>query len=648
MAIVQTTAGTLEATMQQAWTPLRYNSIRLYDQYNYDYETMYRTQPNVRVCVEFLARNIAQLGLHVYRRVSETDRVRVRDHPLAQVLGRPLPPECKLTTYGLIERTIGDLGVYFNALWLKVRVPNAPLGLLPIPWPLVTVTGSLIPTKYSLLLGGQSKDYQPADVVHFRGGYNAADPVTGLSPLETLRRILAEEWSMGNYREYLWRNAARMNGVIERPREAAEWSDQARNRFKAEFEALHSGDVNSGKTAILEEGMTWRQTSFNAQEAEYIGSRKLGRAECARSYHIPLPMVGILDNATFSNIKEQHKNLYQDCLGPWLTSLEQNIMLQLLTEFEDTDGVYCEFNIAEKLQGSFEEQSEALQKAVGRPWMAPDEARSRQNMPSMGGEAAQLGTPLNIVVAGVPANQESSARAVVPEAKGRRRLDSHQPALAAEWRKKWQQVLARHFRRQEAAIVSRVPKARQQQLAGKDDIGQGVWWDADRWNSELQADLLKLNRGTALDWARILAAQLDAEIAEEWMDPWLMEHSRIAAESINAQTRDDVARALNDPEPLAAVKHVFEIALAVRAVQLALDAVTAAASFGTHEAARSGGLKTKTWHVNSGNPRDEHAAMDGETVGIADRFSNGMKWPGDSAGGAENNANCECSVSFGR
>jgi len=83
----------------------------------------------------------------------------------------------------------------------------------------------------------------------------------------------------------------------------------------AEFEALYAGEDNSGKTAVLEEGMTWKQASFSARDSEYLAGRKLTREECARAYHIPLPMVGILDHATFSNIKEQHKNLYQDCLG---------------------------------------------------------------------------------------------------------------------------------------------------------------------------------------------------------------------------------------------------------------------------------------------------------------------------------------------
>ena len=45
---------------------------------------------------------------------------------------------------------------------------------------------------------------------------------------------------------------------------------------------------------------------------------------------------------------------------------------------------------------------------------------------------------------------------------------------------------------------------------------------------------------------------------------------------------------------------------------------------------------------------DAHAAMNGEKADVRARFSNGMMWPGDPAGGADNNAGCMCSVRFGR
>ncbi len=643
MAFVQTPNG-LE--MVQPWWspgPLR-TGIRLYDKFNYDYATLYRTQPNMRVCVDFLARNIAQLGLHAFRRVSDIDRERLTDHPLPQLLSRPLPVQLKMTRFRLINALVSDLGIYFNAYWLKIR-RGGQLGLLRIPPIYVTPYGNLAPMEYEVTIGGRTRRFGPDEIIHF-WGYNPENPISGLAPAETLRRILAEEHAAGNYREGFWQNAARIAGVVERPAEAPEWSETARERFKAEFEELYSGEANSGKTAVLEEGMKWRPNTFTPQESEYLGGRKLTREECARAYHIPPPLVGILDHATFSNIREQHKNLYQDTLGPWLVMIEQDIELQLLTEFEDSDDVYLEFNIAEKLKGDFEEQAKALQSAVGRPWLTANEARAMMNKPSRTGDADELVTPLNVLVGG-----QASPRDSAPEQRGRemfarkqatKGFDSHAPRLRERHQQKWAETLSRHYRRQEAAIVSRVPAGG---VGGKSDIG-GVWWDDDRWNSELSADLFRLNRLTAVAWAERLAEQMEIEISEEAMLPWLQEHSRIQAENINEQTREAVAGALQEPEPLEAVKNIFSQALTAWATRQAVSAVTTAISFGANEAARAGGLSQKTWRVNSSNPRDGHAALNGETVGIRDLFSNRMRWPGDPAGGAENVANCQCSVEF--
>lgn len=639
----------------QPWTvgPLR-TSVRLYDQFNYDYATLYRTQPNVRTCIDFLARNIAQLGLHTFRRISDTDRERLSDYPLARLIKNPLPAQFKVTRYRLIEALMSDLGIYFNAYWLKIRRDES-YGLLRLPPMFVEPLGGLIPTGYEVNIGGRMETFAPDDVVHFRG-YNPENAGSGLSPLETLRRILAEEHAAGNYREGFWQNSARMNGVIERPIEAPEWSETARARFRAEFEELYSGEAGSGKTAVLEEGMSWKAAAFNPQQSEYLGGRKLTREECARAYHIPLPLVGILDHATFTNVREQHKHLYQDTLGPWLTMIEEDIELQLLPEFADNQDVYVEFNIREKMAGDFEEQTQALQSAVGRPWMTVDEARARMNLPSMGGDAEQLVTPLNVLVGGqasprdplkgiysAPPPEQVRAE-LIGEKIDHKRFNSYAPQLRQQHITQWTRGLSRHYRRQAAAIVSRVPKGTTP-APQKIDLG-GVWWDTDRWNSELYEDLLKLNRLTALAWAQRLAEQMDIEVSEDAMLPWLMEHSRIQAEGINSRMQQAVVEALREEDPPSAVRGAFDVALSAWSISQAVTAVTTASNFGANEAANAGQLAQKTWRVNSGDPRDSHATMDGLTIPIDSTFPTGQRWPGDPAGGAANNANCQCSVEF--
>lgn len=629
--------------IQPSWTPGRtFSSVRLYDRYNYEYAALYRMQPNIRTCVDFLARNIAQLGLHVFRRVDDTDRVRLIDHPLVSLLGRPLPPEYKVTRYKLINSLVSDLGIYFNAYWLKLEQNGEVWGLLRVPPAFVTPIGGLIVKLYEINIAGKRYEIPIDRMVHI-SGYNAENPFSGLSPLETLRNILAEEHAAGKYREEFWQNSARMQGFVKRPIGAPDWTDGARERWLEEFTQLYSGEGSSGKTAVLEEGMEWESMTYNAQEAQYLEGRKLTREECARGYHIPPPMVGILDRATFSNIESQHKSLYTDTLGPWLSMIEQDIELQLLTDFDDTKGIYVEFNIQEKLQGDFNEQAKVLQSAVGRPWMTADEARARMNLPKIGGEAELLVTPLNVIAGGLASPRDTAPKRLEPHnTKG---FDSQDARLRERFEQRWTEVLTSFYRRQEAAVVSKLPKALSIGEM-KSDIGMGIWWDDERWNAELFAGLYRLNHLTSVTWANRMAELMETEVSEDRMLAWLEEHSRIQTENINQRTRDEIMVALNDPEPLEAVKYIFGLAFTVWAGRQAVSSVTTCMNFGANEAANAAGRRTKTWRVNSSNPRASHAAMHGETVAIKDLFSNGMRWPGDPAGGADEVANCYCTVEF--
>ena len=119
-------------------------------------------------------------------------------------------------------------------------------------------------------------------------------------------------------RTRFWLNKAAVGGVIERPAEAPKWSDPARDRFRTDWDERFAGPGNAGKTPVLEDGMTFKPEAFSPADAQWAEGRRLTREEVARAFHIPPPMVGVLDNATFSNISEQHRMLYQDTLGPWL------------------------------------------------------------------------------------------------------------------------------------------------------------------------------------------------------------------------------------------------------------------------------------------------------------------------------------------
>ncbi|OXM69636.1 phage portal protein [Amycolatopsis vastitatis] len=389
--------GVLEAVhqYQTATIPVG-GAVVLADGVARDYASIWRTQPQVRTVVSFLARNIAQLGIHVYRRLSDVDRVRLADHPLAALLSRPNP---FTTRYRLIEALVSDLAIYDNAILAKTAAGVPALVRLDPRYVTPISSNQFTVETYRYRGTTGYRDIPAAQVVHFRG-YNPEDGRWGCSPMETLRRILSEEFQAGHYREQLWRNGARLMGYLQRPVDAPEWGKGARDRFRRSWQEQYTGNGGkAGGTPILEDGMTFVPASVTPEAAQYIEARKLTREEVASAFHIPLPMVGILDHATYSNITEQHKNLYQDTLGPWLTMITEELHLQLVPDFPDAADVYLEFNLAEKLRGSFEEQAAQLQTATGAPWMTRNEARARVNLPQIDG-GDELVTPLNVLTGG--------------------------------------------------------------------------------------------------------------------------------------------------------------------------------------------------------------------------------------------------------
>ena len=404
-------AGQVERVHKMpTYSPIASRYVKLGEGNFQSYEHLWRTQPAVRTVVSFLARNIAQLGLHVFERRGDDDRKRVVDHPLAKLLERPFPGS-PWTTYRLINWTIHELCIYDEAYWIKGKV-GPDHALFPIPRRFIRPVGEnpLFPDKFEIGGSVSTVTRNADEIVHFHG-YNPLDLRAGTSPIETLRQVLAEEYASTEYREQLWRQGARVNGIITRPQKSSSWGDEAARRFKADWAEFTSRGAKAGGTPVLEDGMEYHPAAVTPKDAQYVESRKLTREECAVAYHVPPMMLGIMDGAGVAAAGEFHRILYQDCFGPTLAQVSQDIEMQLLPDLDPVGSfqgrIYVEFNLPEKLRGSFEAQAAALQAAVGGPYMTRSEARSRTNLPHLD-EADELIVPLNVSEGGLASPQDTA------------------------------------------------------------------------------------------------------------------------------------------------------------------------------------------------------------------------------------------------
>lgn len=467
-------------------------SVAMYDRYRVEYGEIYRTQPSVRWVVDKLARNIAQLGLHVFERVTETDRKRLRDHGAAASIKKPNPAT---TRYRLIAYTVKDFLIYWDAYWLKIRTADG-LGLARLPSASVEPKGGLIPDEYIWTSNGQERSFAPSEIVHFPG-YDPCNPLRGVSPLETLRQTLAEAYAASQHRESFWRNGAMPGAVVTRPRDAPKWGPDTRDKFVAQLQEKYAGPARAGRTLLLEDGMDIKTHAQTARDSEYIASKKLGREEVALVYDVRLR-----DDDNFASAEAYHQFFYQDTLGPYLTFFEEELELQLLPEWANGENVYVEFNLAEKLKGSFEQQARSLSMLVGRPIMTLDEARARLNLPSVGDAKGgnEVITPKNVDV-GAPSDAPVSA----PDEVRKRDLAAATLQASTQDEAAYSVVVRRFLSRQQARLAK---------LPDDDRAAAALTW---RWTRELADDLtaLAIEGGAALEaaqtWALTAATQITRE-----------------------------------------------------------------------------------------------------------------------------------------
>jgi HK97 family phage portal protein len=345
------------------------------------YDAIYRSNLWVAALVNKIANASARLPLKVYAR-EEDGRPEARNHPYARLLRRPSTVHDPFMFW---LWTVSTLNVYGEVFWLKGRDRNGtPVELYPMHPTRMQLSEE---GKWTYDTKGERTPVARRDFVHFRF-YDPCSQQRGMSPLEPLRSTLENEWGARTANSALWANGARPSVVLNHP---GKLSQDAATRLADSWASIHGGAHNFAKTAVLEEGMSAQVISLNAEDLQYVETRKLNREEVCAAYDVPPPVVHILDRATFSNITEQMRSMYRDTMAPKLKLLESTLEMELRDgsfgkgDPDFGDEVYAEFLMDEVLRGSFEARAASYQQGIQSGWIMPSEVRQAENLPFVDG-----------------------------------------------------------------------------------------------------------------------------------------------------------------------------------------------------------------------------------------------------------------------
>ena len=604
--------------------------------------TLYATQANLHAFVSFLADSVAQLPLKVYRRDGETRRVRDRDSVAAKLLWRPNSDQ---TSYELINSLVTEILLMGQGTWWLLPDADSESGyqlrIIPKEWIEKTESRTnYAPSTLIVSADDRTKVIIPSeDYVMFRL-YSPGNPGGYQSPISALKQTLSEQIQADKFRTEVWRSSGRFNAYITRPANVEPWDEETRKRFVTAFRnSWGRGGENAGKMPLLEDGMEIKPYQFNAQQAQYAETKQLSREDVAAAYHINPSLIWHTQSQTYASAKDNARALYSDCLGPMLQMLQQRINAFLLPKLGADPGTYVEFDLTEKLKGSFEERASILQSSVGGPWLTRNEARADNNLPPIDG-GDELIVPLNVVTGGQASPQDTHMETYSNEpkvkmiAKSATRIKS---MSSAEEDEMMADVLSAFFKRQEKSVL---PK-----------IGAGSnWWNQHRWDMELADDLEPVIDKVADDHGEEVADAMGAKWNKEQTRNYLRMLAEGRAAAINEGTYKKLQESLEDDDEEETPARVFEKREGNEANLLGRSlALTVAGWAATHEApqqAEQQGIRKsvqKMW-VTGDNPRPEHAMMDGETVPVWETFSNGLNWPGDDDGDPDETCGCNCST----
>ena len=620
---------------------------------------LYQTQDNLQAVVNFLANSIAQLPLKVYTRNGETERKRDRESPAAKLLYKPNRDQ---TSFEFIRALAVEYFVFGSVfVWI---LPDADsesgyqLRIVPTEW---LVNRAIKKHPYApefiricTATGADAVDVPREEFVQFRT-YSAGSPGGYISPISALRQTLTEQVEAGRFRRQLWRSSGRLNAQIIRPKDVAPWTEEQKIKFAKAFrEAWGAGGSKAGSIPIMEDGMEIKPYATNWKEAEWSQSVVLSRESVAAAYGVNPSLIWHSNTQTYASAKDNARALYADCLGPVIQMLQQRINSFLLPSVGADPNTYVEFDLTEKLKGSFEERAAIYQSACGAPYLTRDEVRAELNLsPLPDGQGSRIVTPLNVLEGGQASPQDSTENAydypgVDNQAKKLQPCSCKACKTTEELRlkgksdkeddEKVKEVLLTFFKRQSKSVISKLG-------ADPEDF-----WNAERWNKELAEDLEPVLTSISDKHGKAVAEQLKTDYNTEVTRKYLAKASEMRAKNINENTYKKILEDLEEDEP--DTEAVFE-KRENGAGRIALAAAGAIASFATQEAAHQaisenaesvvGRIVEKEW-ITGPNSRPSHAAMNGERVPLDADFSNGQHWPGEDIGDPDESCGCNCTT----
>ncbi len=267
--------------------------------------------------------------------------------------------------YGYIDRD-RSLGGMMRPQELRVLDPSCV-----VPF---TKRGRMFYRVHHRNLKRQSHVVPAHDIIHIRG--IAWDELCGLEPLElsgdSVGIGLAQQGFAGRFLDK--NGAPSVVAEFPNPIDDDEWNQQ-RQRL---------GDAVRGNDAIvMDRGATVKPWNLTADQMQLLQSREFTIVDVANLLNMNASKLNGKTNVSYKSLEEDNRSFREDTLDPWFCQFEVQFR-KLLQESEQlSESHHVEFRRFALTQTNLKERGEYLSKAIGGPWMRPNEGREVTGYPDV-------------------------------------------------------------------------------------------------------------------------------------------------------------------------------------------------------------------------------------------------------------------------
>lgn len=162
--------------------------------------------------------------------------------------------------------------------------------------------------------------------------------------------------------------------VLEAP--PGELRDEAKAKeFLEQWRETHDGDSNTGKTALLRNGVKATVLSMSNSDAQMMQNRTFTRQQIALWLGLE-SILGDDNSVAYKSLEQKVLSYLMNCLGPWITQFEEQCKMKLLTDRERNGGYYFKMQDGALLRSDKAAAAEFASKLITATIINRNEARA--------------------------------------------------------------------------------------------------------------------------------------------------------------------------------------------------------------------------------------------------------------------------------